>query len=438
MKTKNRRWLLAFAAVLSVMAVSGIGASGASAALGAPCSGTTNITGQGSSLQGAAQDIWTATFNTHPTGCNGALKPPVKYDRSSSGACLSGFGATGLAVNKNFAFCGTDDAPSNAELESITTTAGGAKALTIPVAQAAIAVVINPPANCMVTSGTVTPAQVEQAFRGTTTNWTALGGAGTGCDNPINRVVRADNSGTTFQFKHYLGTLNGAVVHAGQTWTGLQGGANNTTWPHPTSATSPLVRSTLGCNSFMTLPCLTHGSISTTGSGGADEVRTVGANPGSIGYAALSDARAVLKGTEGTWPTLSWLKITNAVGVGQDPSTNGVTTANGTSNCNTNNGAYGAAASLPSATQSWTNVFLVNANNLYPICTLTWDLAFNNYTQAGFPSGTNVARTVTDYLQYVLTPTGGQLTALGSENDYATLPADVRATGLAGITEIVD
>ncbi len=432
MRIKNRRWLLAFAAVLSVMAVSGIGASGASAALGAKCSGT-NITGQGSTLQGAAQDIWTSTFNTHAAGCSGTSKPTVTYDRSSSGACLTSFGATGEPLSKTWAFCGTDDAPDETQITNIGTAANGAKVLSIPVAQSAIAIVVNPPAGCMV-NGTVTPAQVETAFRGTTANWTALGGAApnAACDTPINRIVRDDGSGTTYQLKHYLGTVNGGAVHGALTWANLQGGANNVTWPQPTSTTSPLIYSTSGCNSFMKLPC------SGTGSGGGDEVRTVGATTGSIGYAALSDARAVVAATEGTWPTLTWLKI-NTSGNVQDPSSNGVTTTKGTSNCNTADGAYGAAASLPSATGDWSNVYLSNIGNRYPICTLTWDLAFNNYTQAGFTHGTGVARTVTDYLHYVLTQAGGgQATALTTENDYAALPSDVRHIGTTGVLEITD
>ncbi len=83
-------------------------------------------------------------------------------------------------------------------------------------------------------------------------------------------------------------------------------------------------------------------------------------------------------------------------------------TTKATSNCSQADDAYGAVGSLPSATGHWANVFMVNDGGQYPICTLTWDLAFNNYTTAGYTHGTGTARTVTDYLHYILQPTGGQ------------------------------
>lgn len=413
MKIKNRRWLLAFAAVLSSMAFAGIGASGAQAL--SPCGGG-NIQGQGSSLQGAAQTIWT-TGHVGETGFNRSTSggciggPTVRYSVTSSGGCLTGFGGRNEPLNTTFAYCGTDDAPNALESETINT-ATSSKLLTIPVAQAAIAVVANPPSGCAITN--ITPSNLEQVFRGTITSWTTIGSSGT-CNSSINRVVRADSSGTTYQLKHYLFNQTNTNVHAGTTWAGLQAGANNTTWP------GAVVKSTTQCNTAMSLPC----GAGVAGSGGGDEVRTVGATDGSIGYAALSDARSVTTALATTDPRLKWITVG-----GINPSSNGLTTTKAQSNCPTGNGSY---TGLPAtgATGDWSGVYAGTAGLQYPICTLTWDLAVANYTAFG---GVSVGRTVRDFLHYTLT--GGVADALTSANDYKQLPTDVLNTATAGVNEI--
>lgn len=440
MKMKSRRWAVALASVTAMAAVSGIGATGAQAALAGHCGGS-NIQGQGSSLQNAAQTIWTlgvggttTGFNTNSAANGGCtlggspLKPTVRYTSSSSGACLNGFGAGGAAgFTTTFAYCGTDDAPSTAQLTSIGTTTG-AKALTIPVAQAAIAVVVNPPAGCAITA--ITPATLESTFRGAaaTTTWASIGGTGTSCANNITRVVRNDVSGTTYQFKHYLTTQNSSPVTGGLSWADLQGGSNSTVWP------GAVTRSQSGCATAMSLNC--SGGVN-SGSGGGDEVRTVGATGGSIGYAALSDARAVTTAIGGTDATLKWVKLTTALG-NLDPSTNNLSTVKQRSNCPTGAGSY--ASPTGGATGDWSGVYVSSTAGNYPICTLTWDLAVNDYTPVfgGGVSATGgtIGRGVLDYLHYVLL--GGQTDALGSPAaaDYAALPTDVKEIATTGVQTI--
>lgn len=426
MKIKTRRWTLAFAAVSATAALSGIGASGAQAALPGACLGT-NVTGTGSSLQGAAQNIWSngvhpVGFNGNTTsGCAGTTKPKVTYDVSSSGGCLTASGATGGVLNTAFAFCGTDDAPTAAQITT-SNTASGASLLSIPVAQAAIAVVVNPPASCSVTS--LTPAQVELTFRGTTTTWSSIG-SGASCAAPINRVVRNDSSGTTYQLKHYLTTQNSAVVHNGLTWAGLQSSANNTTWP------GTVTKSASGCGAVLVLASCT--GAPGTGSGGGDEVRTVAVTSGSIGYAALSDARSVTTarlGLDTNTGGLKWVKVGATALTAVDPSSNGVSTTKANSNCTTAGAAYGTPGS---ATGDWSGSYLTTAGSNYPICTLTWDLAYNNYTTTKWGADSNrIAQTVRDYLHYILL--GGQTDI--NNNDYAALPTDVKSVATTGVTEI--
>jgi ABC-type phosphate transport system substrate-binding protein len=423
MKVKKRRGLLALAAITASVALSGIGAGGAQAAFGTPCSGDT-IEGQGSSLQGVAQEIWGTKFKTNMNGgCT--TGPSVGYTATSSGRCLATWGAAGGTFNTAAAFCGTDDAPTDAQIETINTTST-TKVLSIPVAQAAIAIVVNPPEGCNVTWAT--PEQIETVFRGSATTWSNLNGSGTDCNTTITRVARSDSSGTTYQLKHYLGTINGGTVNGTETWTNLQAPSTNQTWP------GSVDYSQTGCT--MTV-C--DGAF-TSGSGGGDEVRTVGALDNSIGYAALADARSVLAAT--TYTTLKWLKIGTSDMLSADPSSNGLLEARGTSNCETGDGTY---PSLPATTTiSWADVYykLPNGSGKYPICTLTWATALQHYGTSPFGSttGPSIAQTVKDYLGYVVTTAGGQTDALGDEatQDYSILPTDVQGKAEGGVTEITN
>jgi hypothetical protein len=67
-------------------------------------------------------------------------------------------------------------------------------------------------------------------------------------------------------------------------------------WRHPTSSPGTVLRSKLGGT-----------GVAGTGSSGVDEAETVANTPGSIGYAALSDARSVYDTT--TFPQYNWLSI---------------------------------------------------------------------------------------------------------------------------------
>jgi len=110
-------------------------------------------------------------------------------------------------------------------------------------------------------------------------------------------------------------------------------------------------------------------------------------------------------------------------------------TTRAASNCTTTgNGSYGT---LPTDVSSdWSNVFSTSTT-LYPICALTYDLAFNDYSRGSvFTGGQALATTVHDYFSYVLNSTGGQSDFAG--NDYAILPPDVQLKSINGLPLIVD
>jgi hypothetical protein len=269
----------------------------------------------------------------------------------------------------------------------------------------------------------VTPTQLEQTFRGSIATWSGLSSSGS-CGNPINRVVPNDSVGTTYPFKHYLATINSAVVHNGSTWSELQSTSTSATWPNPTTVT----KSQSGCATVMSLQC--PGGLNSGTTGDDDEVRTVGATSGSIGFGALGSARAVYATT--THTNFKWIGIHSAFGGTINPSTNGLSATTGRSNCNETVGAY---SPLPAAgaTGTWSTTYMTNPGSTYPLCALTWDLALTQYAPHWGPTGASTARTAHDYLQYVLRT--GQAVASFLTHDYA-LTANLTEVGTTGVQEI--
>jgi ABC-type phosphate transport system substrate-binding protein len=421
-KTPGR---LALAAATASLAVAGLGAGSAQAALPGHCLGQNPVHGQGSSLQNAAQSIWTTQFNINAAGCTAAGAPTVTYTKSGSQDAVNTWRADGSStfLTSNH-FLGTDEPPSAAQITNINTAAGsGSAVLNIPVAQAAIAVVVNPPTGCSISG--ITATQLEQVFNGDISTWAGISGT-SGCGtNHITRVVRADGSGTTYQFKHFLSRVNGAVLAgtASKTWTDLQKAVPNTTWP--TSASKSPVQASLA-----------NGTGPAAGSGGGDLVKTVLNTTGGIGYAALPDARASYTGTN----NYKWIKVSNVgatLTVEPSTGTGQPGTAKQKSNCTTaTSGAYGT---LPAATSTWEDVYITTPALTYPICTLTLDLAFSQYTPKwGATTGPLVAQTVKDYLGYVVATAGGQADALSTSNDYQVLPSDVRTAASNAVALITN
>ena len=279
------------ACILSAATVVALVAPGAaSASLGTQCSGS-NIGGQGSSLQKLAQQTWDAAFNTTASkhACNGTqgtkATPTVTYNPSGSGAGLKSWGVGKLEhkYEATNAFVGTDEAPNptaKSEIEENETTITPKTLATVPVLQAAVAVIVNLPEHCIATSTSnkgrlvLNNTTLEAIWRGTITKWSEIteGGdklSGTGClpETPINHIVRFDGSGTTHIFKRYLGliskssfeTTNFAGESTGsKTWTEIAEGKENTSWPTADAVIRPAAK------------------------GGGEEVAKVAATPSSI------------------------------------------------------------------------------------------------------------------------------------------------------------
>jgi ABC-type phosphate transport system substrate-binding protein len=408
------------AALLAGATVAAVALSAGSASASLSCTGN-NITGEGSSLQKNAQlSVWNPAF--HAEICNFGTEPTVTYNAVGSGGGLAQWNFDGALGHINTArqFIGTDDAPTATQIKNTTgvTTGGtskGAKVLTIPVTQTSIAAVANPPEGCTVTA--ITNVDLEKVFNGTLLNWSQLetDSGGVACESPITRVVRFDSSGTTFQFKNYLMKVNNkaltcttGLTEGKATWKELEPtGTANLTWPESCEAAtlSPVVRP--------------------PAKGGGEVVKKVKETKGTIGYAALPDAKG---------GTATILNLQNN-GKAKALKATFANPASGTvANCLTTvyNVPGSARKSEEKATaglnSSWATVFGAKTNTSksgggYPLCTLTFIEAFHGYKLAGFPEADEV--TVNDYVNEYLVQETGQEKIENAEKYYAPLPTSL-------------
>jgi ABC-type phosphate transport system substrate-binding protein len=381
---------------LAVFAIAGIGAGSASAA----CSGS--IAGQGSSLQKVAQqEIWTSGYITG--GCGSGTNAEPTYTSSSSGTGLAAWGATGGSINRSWSYIGTDDGPNSTQLTNMETAAGaGSHAVIVPVAQTAIAVLVHPPTECSLP--TITNEALEAAFNGTATTWTAIGGVGAGCSGTLTRVVRTDASGTTYQFKNYLAlidTLKGGGTEAapctGQPkWATLEeisgSGGPNLEWPE----------------------CGTMAVTRPVATGGGAVAAEVAATSGTIGYAALPDAKA---------KSATTTNVQNN-GISGSPIYEPPNTGTEEAKCSSTEYTVPAAGLKASGTGidvNWSQVFGGQPSiggTAYPLCALTYDLGWNSYTTAGFSAG--VGTSVKKFYEFILSNGTGTGTV---KKWYSNLPA---------------
>jgi ABC-type phosphate transport system substrate-binding protein len=379
------------------------------------------ITGSGSSLQTAAQqNLWAPGLKAI---CGSADE--VSYQPTSSGAGLGAWGFGGGAFDNSKAFVASDDGPNPTQLAAAKSKAGSS-ILTIPVAQTAIAIVVNPPAGCTVTE--MTNKQLEGVMQGRIKVWSKIEtAAGTACiDAPITRVVRKEGSGTTYQVKNYFARINEGTlpctVGGGQTWKSLEeigGGADeapNTQWPENSSTTG----------------CLGQVSALVRAESGAGVVRKVNTTEGSIGYAALPDVEANKDNGENAAGDTDWVKLQN----------NGVSNKLSVAKFAAPSGAGQSAACFETqypvptpaqvgkkepANADWSQIFGANTNaaatspDAYPLCSLTYVEALSEYSKAGFAQASE--QTVKDYLSnYVLAEAGQEALELGGKF-YAPLPS---------------
>ena len=255
----------------------------------------------------------------------------------------------------------------------------------------------------------LTPAQVTAILGGSVANWSSIN---SNCNEPITRVVREDNSGTTGILKNYLIRIDNARTAAtcdpGATWTSFDG-SPNTSWPTGTGCTTVTTAAT---------------------SGGPALITQLEATPGGIGYADLADA---VNGTGLVTATVQNAAGTSFVSPSSGKAANcnyssltlpGFTTSDAVGLNSTDNwGSDNATVNGVDGSIDHENATDLGTN--YPICGLTFDLV---YTGLSTPFGTNSAisaltndqrRTLYSFFTYVLSSTAQEkLTSI----DYAQLP----------------
>jgi ABC-type phosphate transport system substrate-binding protein len=451
------------AAGVAAMALPGV----ASAAGPVRCSGASAIGGQGSSLQKVAQEkLWIPSFtetSTNTLACAGKAKQgdekklTVTYNPSGSGAGLRSWGAeTKLESEIKFgvtnAFVGTDEPPNEGqagEIEKQESTDTPGTLETIPVAQEAVAIIVNLPevegTHCTATSTgatgrlVITDEQLAKIYEGGITTWGGISGDGdelkpAACDSAsITPVVRFDQSGTTHIFKRYLNLINPASFETekgtNETWGQLSEGAGNTVWPKNAHVIRPLVK------------------------GGGELIKTVDETPGRIGYVNVAEARehaAYVPPTGGKGTSTFWLKLENSSkGTGskvkltyEDPASNEEEGTPAESNCAKTAYTNGENPFPPPAvTEFWNNVTTSVpgpdsvAEKGYSLCGLTYDLAFTKYSlleAKGATSGEAVS--VENYLTFVTSKKAGDLEL--KKDDYSPLPKAVLTIAEKGAAKV--
>jgi ABC-type phosphate transport system substrate-binding protein len=435
------RWRGAlFACALALLAVLGAQNATGAAALGEQCSGG-KAKGMGSFLQTRAQQQWSFgkfgfNVSSSPSACNGSQgsggMPEVSFVPLSSAGALRHWGAEdGSLHTAGFGFLAnfvaTDIAPSGPVGEEGSMLAKmkaalGSDLAVVPVTQTAIAIAAHPPQlpahpACVVPR--INNVQLEKVFSGELKNWRQLNAAsdpalGGDCDQAITRIVRNESSGTTYQFKHYLASVNSAPLgctgEAKRTWAQLQapfGGETspNQEWPRNAA-----------CQEGEGPVTTVSGPIS---EGGGGPLGYVAETAGTITYGSLPEAQ-------------------------QSAPKQIVDVYNGVKFAGPENGEGGAACGAAKYTRpagweggvnlDWSQVYGSDQNigavakNAYPICTLTYDVAATDRFSE------KAATTVHDYLAFAVDKEGGQ--AAVRQIGYHDLPSSIAKAANAAIAHI--
>jgi hypothetical protein len=482
-------------AACALVAAAAVVPAGASASFTAPyttpCSGDPAY-GAGASFQKLAQFGWGAdilassstapvnvlTLGTDPTfgnsttgfgnetlgakSCPGGVGPSgsqtsdaIKYSPMGSGNGKKQFGSNGAARDNSTDYIAFDEPPSATELANIQTVGTSATTSfeTMPVAQGAVAVDVHLPDGCQVSSRVVRLETVEGIFWGDKTTFGDLFGNSISADGTgpttadckataVRRVVRFDNSGTTFAFKLVLNKANPRWSNGaggdGTDYTANTGGAN-TDWPNDTGATKVCRGGSPDC------------ANNTTGAANATNlVTTMGNNAGTVGYADVGTSRSGVSGhsfglSSGGLSTDReiWLTLDEPARQVIDPALNAseaATSAQKGANCPTNEAyAQQDGSAIPATTKDtvWDRVTgaksFYNAKE-YAFCALTYLGAYDKYSQITGGSGQAQARTVYDYVHFVLDSAGGQ--KIVKMNDYAALPSAAKTIASAGSNRV--
>jgi ABC-type phosphate transport system substrate-binding protein len=282
-----------------------------------------------------------------------------------------------------------------------------------------------------------TRTQAEAIMNGGTDadNWTDVFpelAADADCNVPITRVVRFDDSGTTYALKDWLDHVN-----SGRGWKTTYITPDTRTWPNATVSSDPGCGGTTG----------PHGTnlISGCANGNGPLIDKLKVTDGSVGYADVATARA--KGLDITPATSAgsrdddvfWTQTTNPNGQFVEPTADpdGFRT-DGLHGANCQQTAF---SGVPSSTLGdWNATSGVDSTNGgWVICTLSYELAFDDYKGpyslqgCGDACEEQKARSVRDFLSSIVSDAGQELLF---NDDYAPLPEAILGIARAGVDQI--
>lgn len=274
-------------------------------------------------------------------------------------------------------------------------------------------------------------------------SWSDLPGLGgkVACEVPITRVVRFDQSGTTFTLKDYLNTIKPArewkTKYATTTptiltreWPGAEFGAGGQCGATEAPGKKP------DNEDHLTSNCA---------KGNGELLKKLKDTDGGIGYSDLATARNnnptfAVNGSSGTPPDLFWIQVQNGSNQFTEPTDDpkGYLTTTGIG-AGPHKGANCLSATFTNVpattTGDWSQTSGVNSAAGYGICTITYGLVFDDNAAAwgNTPTEEAKARTVKDYWESALTDASQ---ALLFPADYAQLPASILAISRVGVKAI--
>lgn len=467
------------ALAVSVAAVAAIGTETASAA---NCTGSERVLGRGASFANLAHNDLSNGWIVNADCVVGTKDATfaggddlVFYEGLGSGAGLNAFGATGGVRDQTVGFIGTDDPPSPTQKASMqegnnpssaNVDGDDGKYYSVPVLQGATAVIVNLPSTCRRTSGNAylgrfkipagpggaTNSFIEKVFSAENTTWASLGlvniSGGAPCSAPIKRVVRRDNSGTTFMFKRFLASTDEG---ASTDWAAIDTTAeDNTRWPDGTGTGIAPKDSDGTCDGVNSgTPVSSPYTCNNTANGNGSLAAMVAATDGSIGYADLATARSAgFDVTSGGTDHNYWLPL-YVPGTGspvtqlRDPQKNpeaykaGTVTADKGAYCTATTYGINGGTTLPgSPAGDWSLVYQRQYGNVYPLCALSYMGAWSDYEDV-YPTvdyATLSARqaAVKRYFEFIL-----GTDALGGTNEGQKLLPTADYWGLNGTTRAI-
>lgn len=455
------------ALLLMAFAVLGLASKASADFTTGKCTGP-NVTGEGGSFAKDAQIKFNESFKTNfCIGTPGFGSINVTYSPEGSGAGITAMTNRTLIPR----FGGTDDPPTPAQVAAMNagtvSESDNGKVHVFPIAVGSVVALVNFPDGCNPeklndANRTVSAAEItgtpakkallrvrfpkalfEKVWAGeSNAKWTEAFpelDAVAACEVPITRVVRFDQSGTTFTLKDYLGTIDPA--QGWKTTYSTVGPVLTRQWPNAEFGGGGQCGATEAPGKQAdTIDHLT----SNCAKGNGQLIAKLVATDGSIGYADLATARnnsptLAVDPTKSEAPTTPyWIPVQNGSGVFTEPTadeTNGYKTAAGSptkgSNCLTATFTGTPGSSLG----DWSNASGVNSNTGWGICTLTYALVFedNAAVWGNTPEEEAKARTVKDYQESILTDTAQGL-LFGA--DYAPLPASFLNLSKAAVAQI--